>query len=301
MNLDFDALRVFVIVVESGGFNAAAQVLFKTQPAITLAVKKLEEQLGIILLDRSQYRPTLTPQGQTFYQRAKSLVGHWQHINQFAEQLQADMESDITIAIDVFYPLASLRDLLKHWITVYPLTQFHFLSESLGGACERLLNHQADLVISENLISKEAVEVVLLRSEPMIAVASPSFIEEFFSPLQDLDRLTECMQVILRDSSKSDFSFGVIAHGHHWTVSDVTTKKDIIVAGLGWGRLPLHLIAQELAEGRLQRLHGDHFDERLVTMGAIRLQKPAHGPIARRLWQDLQDLQQGKWRVSHHE
>jgi len=287
MNIDFDALRVFVVVVESGGFNAAAQILFKSQPAITTSVKKLEEQLDLILFDRSKYRPLLTPEGKKFYDRAKSLIGHWQHINQFAEQLKADVESDITIAIDVFYPLSSLKDLLKHWIDSFPRTQFHFISESIGGACERLLNNQADLIISENLITKQAVEVVLLRSESMVAVASPEFIEHFATQLQDLDTLSECMQVILRDSSLSNFSFGVIEHGCHWTVSDVTAKKDIIVAGLGWGRLPQHLIAQELADGRLQRLQGTHFDERLITMEAIRLQKPAHGPIAEKIWADL--------------
>lgn len=287
MNIDFDALRVFVVVVEQGGFNAAAQVLYKSQPAITNTIKKLEEQLDLVLFDRSQYRPILTNQGDKLYQRAKSLVGHWQHLNQFADQLKADVESDITIAIDVFYPLASLKNLLSHWIMSYPNTQFHFISESLGGACERLINNQADLIISENLISKQSVELVLLRSEPLIAVASPDFIAHFSQQLEHLDSLNECMQVILRDSSQSDFNFGVIEHGRHWTVSDVTAKKEIIVAGLGWGRLPLHLIAQELTDGRLRRLEANHFDERLITMAAIRLQKPSHGPIAEQLWEDL--------------
>lgn len=293
MEIDFDALHTFVTVVEKGGFNAAAKALFKTQPAITLAVKKLEDRLNLCLFDRSHYRPELTPQGDKFYKRARSLVGHWRHLNQFSQQLGAGMESDITIAIDVFYPLSALKELLRHWISTYPLTQFHFLSESLGGACERLLRHQADVVISENLISDRAVEVIVLRSEPMVAVASPLFIEQYAEKLHDLDDLSDCMQVILRDSSQSDFTFGVLEHGRRWTVSDVHSKKDIIVAGLGWGRLPLHQVALELADGRLQRLSGPHFDERLLTMGAIRLQKPAHTPIVERLWADLQTLQQG--------
>lgn len=293
MEIDFDALHTFVTVVEKGGFNAAAEALFKTQPAITLAVKKLENRLSLCLFDRSHYRPRLTPQGEKLYKRAKSLVSHWRHLNQFSQQLGAGMESDITIAIDVFYPLNALKELLRHWINTYPLTQFHFLSESLGGACERLLRQQADLVISENLISDRAVDMIVLRSEPMVAVASPVFIEQFGEKLHDLDDLSDCMQVILRDSSQSDFTFGVLEHGRRWTVSDVHAKKDIIVAGLGWGRLPLHLIAKELAHGSLQRLIGPHVDERLLTMGAIRLQKPAHTPIVERLWADLETLKQG--------
>lgn len=287
MDIDFDALRVFVMVVERGGFNAAAQSLFKSQPAITAAVKKLEEQLGMLLFDRNQYRPVLTAEGVKLHQRAQSLIGHWHNVSHFVEQLQAQQESDITIAIDVFFPLASLKNLLQSWINRFPGTQFHFLSESLGGACERLLRNQADLIISENLIMKKAVEVIPLRTEPLVAVAAPEFIERYHKQLDDLDTLSECMQVILRDSSQSDFSFGVIEHGRHWTVRDVMAKKDIIVAGLGWGRLPLHLITQELADGRLHYLQGTHFDERLVVMGAIRMQKPAHGPIAECLWADL--------------
>lgn len=285
--LDFDALCSFVVVVEKGGFNAAAHALFKTQPAITNAIKKLEGQLGFSLFDRSMYRPKLTDLGQTFYQRAKVLVRHWQHINEFAGNLQAEMESDITIAIDMFYPLPLLKSLFSSWITLYPQTHFHFLTESLGGACERLIERQADIVIGEDLISHQAVEVIVLRCERMIAVATPEFIAQYRQQLASLDSLSECMQVILRDSSKTNFNFGVIEHCRHWTVSDVMAKKQIITAGLGWGRLPEHLITQELMAGQLALLQGDHFDERLVTLSAIRLQKPAHGPIATKLWADL--------------
>lgn len=143
------------------------------------------------------------------------------------------------------------------------------------------------MIISENLITNKAVEVIPLRSEFLVAVASPEFIHQYRQQLDDLDTLAECMQVILRDSSQSDFTFGVVEHGHRWTVSDVIAKKDIIVAGLGWGRLPLHMITQELADGRLQYLQGNHFDKRLISMGAIRLQKPARGPVAEKIWQDL--------------
>jgi DNA-binding transcriptional LysR family regulator len=287
---DFDALQVLVVVVEKGGFHAASNILFKSQPAITNAVKKLEEQLGLLLFDRRHYQPVLTPQGEKLYQRAKVLVSHWQHVNQFADLLKADMESDITIAIDVFYPLENLKELFSQWIAHYPQTHFHFLTESLGGACERLTQGHADIVISENLIGKHAVEVIPLHTESMTAVASPQFITQYARQLQNLDTLNECMQVILKDSSKTNFSFGVVEHCRHWTVSDVITKKQIIVEGLGWGRLPGHLITAELADGRLQLLRGNHFDERLLTMAAIRLQKSAHGPIAEQLWTDLSSL-----------
>jgi len=167
------------------------------------------------------------------------------------------------------------------------MTQFHLLSESLGGACERLLQNRADLIISENLFCQQAVEMIVLRSDPMIAVATTSFIQQHNLYLEQEQSPIHCLQIILRDSSQSNYSFGVFEQGRQWTVSDVLMKKELIMAGLGWGRLPAHLIHQELANGRLQRLQGNHFDERLLTIGAIRLQKPVHGPVAEKIWQDL--------------
>ncbi len=287
MKIDFEALHVFVTVVESGGFNAAVSQLFKTQPAITMAVKKLEEQLGITLFDRSHYRPILTSEGERLFQRSKALIKHWNHINQFADHLKSKMESDITIAIDDFYPLMSLKPLFTLWMDRYPETNFHFLSESLGGASERLENHQADFIISENLITKHAVETILMRVEPMIAVATVDFIQRHHHQLQNLDTLSDCMQVILRDSSEAQHSFGVIENCRHWTVRDVIAKKEIICSGLGWGRLPEHLIKRELTEGQLHMLVGNHFDTRLITLSAIRLQQPTYGIIASQLWEDL--------------
>ena len=61
--MKLDQLRAFIAVVESGSFRAAAEAIHKTQPSVSAAVKALEEQYGIVLLDRDSYRPTLTAQG----------------------------------------------------------------------------------------------------------------------------------------------------------------------------------------------------------------------------------------------
>lgn len=285
--LDFEALRIFTVVVKQGGFNAAANLLFKSQPAITATIKKLEIQLGFSLFDRSYYRPILTTEGEKFYQRAKVLVQHWENMNDFALHLEKGIETDVTIAIDVFFPFQTMAGLFSRWIQQFSQTRFHFPLESLGGPCERLINRQADIIISENLISGHAIEVIVLHTERMIPVATPTFISQYRDELADLDSLHRCMQVILRDSSKSDFTFGVMNNCRHWTVSDVIAKKEVILAGLGWGRLPGFLIHQELVEEKLEILKGNHFDERLITLSAMRLQKPSYGPILAHLWADL--------------
>lgn len=63
-------VRFFLKVVEAGSFSAAARALYLSQPALSKQMTKLEEELGVILFDRSGYRAELTSAGELFYQEA---------------------------------------------------------------------------------------------------------------------------------------------------------------------------------------------------------------------------------------
>lgn len=67
--MTLEQLIVLKAVVQSGSFKAAAEVLHKTQPALSVSIKKLEEELGFELFRRDLYRPILTVQGEYYYQK----------------------------------------------------------------------------------------------------------------------------------------------------------------------------------------------------------------------------------------
>ena len=74
LNITLRHLRTFVIVARYGSFNRAAEELSRTQPAITLAIKQLEEFVGIKLLDRTTRRVVPTAEGENFIPVAERLV-----------------------------------------------------------------------------------------------------------------------------------------------------------------------------------------------------------------------------------
>ena len=74
LNITLKHLRTFVIVARYGSFNKAAEELSRTQPAITLAVKQLENFIGLRLLDRTTRRVTPTAEGENFIPIAERLV-----------------------------------------------------------------------------------------------------------------------------------------------------------------------------------------------------------------------------------
>ncbi len=72
--MDLRSLRALVEVVRQGGFSQAAKVVFATQPTISKAVRQLEDELGLPLLDRIGHKSRLTPAGEVVYRRALAML-----------------------------------------------------------------------------------------------------------------------------------------------------------------------------------------------------------------------------------
>jgi DNA-binding transcriptional LysR family regulator len=72
--MELRTLRAFVEVVRQGGFSQAAKVVFATQSAVSKAVKQLEDELGLRLIDRSGPRAGLTAAGDIVYRRALAML-----------------------------------------------------------------------------------------------------------------------------------------------------------------------------------------------------------------------------------
>lgn len=72
--IDPELLRAFVTVVDSGGFSAAAQRLLRGQSAVSLQVKRLEDRLGVRLLDRGPRHLKLTGEGEAILENARRIL-----------------------------------------------------------------------------------------------------------------------------------------------------------------------------------------------------------------------------------
>ncbi|MCA0257365.1 MAG: LysR family transcriptional regulator [Proteobacteria bacterium] len=84
--MEIRTLRAFVEVVREGGFSGAARKVFATQSAISKAVRQLEDELGLTLLDRIGHRSTLTAAGEIVYRRALAILSERDDLlNELAE------------------------------------------------------------------------------------------------------------------------------------------------------------------------------------------------------------------------
>src|SRR5882757_2591923 len=105
MDITVHQLMCFDAVVSEGSFQAAAERIGRAQPSVSLAVKNLELQLGLSLLDRSGYRVVLTEAGRSFHDRARVLLFELGSLKAHAARLAAGVESDLRVVIGDLCPL----------------------------------------------------------------------------------------------------------------------------------------------------------------------------------------------------
>ncbi|HKI52044.1 MAG TPA: LysR family transcriptional regulator [Geothermobacteraceae bacterium] len=294
--MTLDQLRMLVAVAETGSILAAAEKLYRTQPTVTVGLRKLEEELGVMLLDRQHYRAKLTTEGELLCHRARNILHRTGELEDLARHLRSGHEAELTLAIEASCPMPLVLELLKETEQKFPHTQITLTADTLWGAIEKVKLNEADLAISPWFQDDEALESIPLTTTTLTTVAAPDFPPFRDSRPLQLDDLRESVQVVIRDSSTNPpaTKYGLVDGGRRWLVNDHETKKKIILAGMGWGRLQNHLITEELATGRLIPLSITGYQGIMqVDIRVVRRSAQLPGPVTADLWQRCAKLSLG--------
>ncbi len=290
--MTLEQLKALQAVVESGGFRAASEAIFKSQSAISIAIRKLEDELGISLFQRDKYRPTLTNEGKALYKKALIILNHSNEFTNLAQHFSMGEEPELRIAMSGITPIEQILDVFKHTSEQSPSTQLSLQIENLNGTMERLKDGDADIAISENSDNNSDYEYQHLTQVELISVVSKhSPFAKFATSLQERD-LEGSTQIIVRDTSlhTPKLTAGIVEGTNHWVVNDFMMKKRVILSGIGWGRLPEHMVQKDIKEGLLIAISSNRFPAINVDLKAIRHKHKAIGPVASALWQRLQQI-----------
>ena len=294
--MTLDQLKAFATIAESGGFQAAAKKLRISQPALSVAIKKLEAEYGFDLFDRESYRAKLTPIGEALLQRAKYLLGEIEGFSDYAKILAQGEESELTVAIVESAPFGIILEVLSHFFSEYSNTKLKISCEGVRGAHERLYQDVADIALTAGQdMDPNTIETIELGQVILVPVVAKKHPAAKFEKSATERQMQDFVQVIIRDTSTSFAAkdFGVVKGATaSCTVNDQDKKKAIIMAGLGWGRLPHFMIQNELNEGTLVSLESTEIRSVSLTLVAARKCKK-HGPVAEKLWSFLSKLVKG--------
>ncbi len=255
--LTLDQFVVFIAIVEEGSFAAAARRLGRAQSAVTYAVQKLEDQSRVVLFDRSAYRPVLTEAGRTLLPRARRIIEGVADYRLQASGIAKGLEAQLNLVLDTLVPASLIAPSLKLFHDVFPLVQLRIGIEWNDVALRALSEDLADLVviIGTSSLSADFIRdtVGFLDLVPVAAAGHP--LAQLQGPIET-ERLWDHLQLVVKSRSSlgDQRDYGVQA-ANRWYVTDFETKHRLLLAGVGWGSLPLPTVADDIAQGRLVELH----------------------------------------------
>jgi DNA-binding transcriptional LysR family regulator len=286
----YDQLVAFLAVAGEGTFTAASAALHKSQPAVSKLVRNLEDELGVQLFDREQYRATLTDAGRLFHERAASVIESSEALRTFGMQLAGKIEPIVRLAVDAVIPLAPVMEILRGAQERYPSVRIELTTERLSGAADALHEGRADLVVATKLgVDAAKLELAQFRTVRIVPVVRGDHpLAAAGGPVPGA-LLRAHAQIVLSDSAHATDapSLNVLEGGVRWHVTEIAAKKEVILAGMGWGGLPEHVVADDLASGTLVALRVPEFDVGVMELYAMRRRDRAHGVVASALWEEL--------------
>lgn len=280
--ISLDQWRALIAVVEAGGYAQAAELLHKSQSAVTYAVQKIEAQLEVKAFELQGRKAVLTPTGHMLYRRALALVDEASDLEQAAHRLSAGWEAEIHLAVEVLFPTRRVLECLATFGEESPRTRIELIESVLGGTPEALLKGQADLAITPQIPPGFLGE--LLMYSRVIPVAHRDH------PLHGLGRavthrdLRAHRHIVIRDTgAKRDRTTASVEVDQRWTVSDIASSIEAVGSGYGFAWLPIDHIGAELDAGLLKPLPLRDGGERSVALYLVLADPDFAGPGVRRL------------------
>lgn len=264
MQITLEQWQALVTVVDQGGYAKAAEALGKSQSAVSYAISRLEEHLGLAVFRIEGRRARLTEAGSALYRQAQSLLESARLTEALAQHYRCGAEARIRLGIDIISPDMAILQALQRYAEEAPLVRIELLETALSGTDEMLLKGSAELVITGRVPPGFSGDP-LLRVR-FIAVAHPDHpLHQYGRPLTLAD-LRQYRQLVVRDSGSRRLDSGWLGADQRWTLSQLSTSIRCACAGLGFAWYPELKIHQQLDQGLLKPLPLESGAERYAEL-----------------------------------
>jgi DNA-binding transcriptional LysR family regulator len=273
----FDAMQIFVRLVEKGSFSAVAKERGIGQPAVSKQIAALEEELGTELIHRTSRTFALTEPGRDFYESALHILDDFENATSRIGRGQIAPKGLIRVTVPPTFARLHMVSKLPAFFDAYPDIAVEMAaSESPTTIIEDgfdLAIHSGDLPDSTLVTRRFAQTMIIL-------IATPQYLARYGAPESpdDLERFRAV--ALVERGSVQPWSFGsaqdakrVVPTGVFRT-SDIEQMRIGVLEHLGIAQAPAWLFAAELREGTVIRLLTPY--ERVVPILAVR-------PASRRL------------------
>ena len=295
--VSLNQLRIFIATVEEGSFSAAGRRLSRAQSLISESIGNLEAQLGVALFNTSGRYPRLTEEGSALLSDARAVIARLDGMKARAKDMAAGIEAELSAAADVFVPIEVIAAAATDFPKSFPKTPLRLYVEAMGGPAQLVMDSRASFGIIGSLPTlPPGLIAESLCTLNFVMVASSDHPLARIKGLITKDVLSRHVQLVLTDRTElsAGSDFGVMSP-LTWRIADLFAKHALLLAGLGWGGMPRHVIKSDLAARRLieLRIENEPSDGYQIPMSAIYRTSNPPGPASRWMIEHLK-LRLGK-------
>ncbi|CAH9065284.1 HTH-type transcriptional regulator CysB [Pseudoalteromonas holothuriae] len=285
-------LEILHAVAKTHSLSEAALRLHRTQPAVTQALKRLEEQLGFKIVNRDNYRVTLTQEGRRFCDESAKLLVFRDDLHILAKEFSAGNEAQFNICYEPLCYQAQYNDVISDIFKQFKHTEMAITSGKRFVALEQVNNADADLGIGPwfdlfhatgdlesiaigdihlGLVAKKGLLPTKLCYEQLASYPSLAMFESGFN----------------FDSERLAYAKGA----NMIKLDDIASIKSFLLTGTGFAMISLSHCQAELDAGLLEQIEVlDRQCTFTAKIHAFRKQVRHHGPVARAIWQKFQKI-----------
>ena len=268
-NVTINQLRAFVAVCDQGSFSGAARKLRRAQSAISHAIKALESAFDVELFERNTRKAQLSAAGRSLLPDARAVISRTEEMKNRAGAIAKAGVPQVSIAVDAYFPRTHLIDCLRTLQEEFPTAAIDLRITTMQGGEKLVLEKMCALAVTIDdvpEVNPQAIERTWLREAEMVTVCAPAHPLAATPKPIPVDEFGRHIQIIVTDNQPGAEKNQEGAAGkRQWLVNDLGAKRDLLKAGLGWGHLPRHLVAADLASGELVELERRAWHIRSLT------------------------------------
>ncbi|MEO6960180.1 MAG: LysR substrate-binding domain-containing protein [Burkholderiaceae bacterium] len=252
-------LEVFVSIAATTRVRLAAERLFVTQPAVSMALAELERQLNTPLFDRTRGRLHLNSRGKELLPMAQEIIERLHEMRRHTNNDPMTLSGELRVGTSNTIGNYLIGDLLKPFISAHPNVALKVSVANTHTIVDDLLSHRIDAGCVEGPVNHSQIDVLAWRNDDLVVCAAPSH------PLARLKRLQAKhfanAKWILREPGSAtraltERALTSLPPGQIvLELGQVEAIKQAVIAGLGIACLPITATVDSAAVGRLKVLN----------------------------------------------
>jgi DNA-binding transcriptional LysR family regulator len=270
--MELKTLKAFCTVVEHGSFSAAADILCITQPAVSLQIRSLEEELGVVLFNRAYQKIILTESGNVVYEYAKRILTLVDELSYALDEINSLAKGKLRIGASTIVGEYVLPSLLADFKKTYPNIDISLHIGDTVEVIDDVLKGEVEIgVVGANIVACDIRE--RLRFEKfieeeltLIVPAKHKWVEE---KSIELSRLKEepfilrsegsgarmTLEKRLEEVGLKDEDLNVVME-----LGNTEAIKKSVASGIGISIVPKKTIENELRLGLLKEININNVD-----------------------------------------